>query len=257
MTPMVVFSDKDGRKKVMYDSQDILLELCPFLYPQGIKNDVVELESYLGSHLGPTIRCFLYYYLLEKQNHGVLIKMAKSSTSFIEGVLFENMLDRGIASAMKRAMKINTDSAKQSIETIRKVFEEISNKLAINENGTIRKRDHIMDTDNISYGLTSADLTFCSLAAPLLAPMETENFYVHDDDEIPNDILNLKHELLGTLAGQHVIDIYRKYRIQENPSHENSKKPHLKIMARDRLPVGMQIGIAVGALSTISFLSRI
>ena len=262
MTPMVVYTDDEtsagNHKKVLCDSQGILLELCPFLYPPSIKKEVVELESYLGLHLGATIRCFLYFYLLEKQNHNILIKMANSNTSTIESILFEKMLGNGIADGMKKAMKINKESAQQSLESIRKTFSQLSNKLAIPGNGDVRKRDYLMDTDDKSHGLTSADLTLCALAAPLLAPPETEAISIHYDKLIPNEILDLKKELLKTLAGQHVLGIYRQHRLKQISTNQNSKKPYLKVVNRNRLPVGVHMSVAAGtAICCLSILSKI
>ena len=264
MTPMVLYTDKEEEEtssglgactveRVLYDSQEILVELCPFLYPPPIQAEIREMEQYLGTHLGATIRCFMYFYLLQNQNHKLLIQMAKSNTSTIESILFEQMLGRGIAQGMKRAMKINKQSAHTSLQSMRGVFAKLSHQLTIVENGHVRKRHYLMDTTEISYGLTSADLTLCALAAPLLAPPETHEFYVHHDSLFPKEILEAKQELLQTLAGQHVLHIYRQHRFNGNgPSSES----YLKVVNRDRLPAGAKMSIAAAGICTISILAK-
>ena len=66
------------------------------------------------------------------------------------------MLGNGIDDGMKKVMKIDKEPAQQSLKSIRKLFSQLSNKLAITGNGDVRKRYYLMDTDYKSHGLTSA-----------------------------------------------------------------------------------------------------
>jgi len=98
---------------------------------------------------------------------------------------------------------------------------------------TKRKLDYLMDTESSKIGFTAADLTFCSLAAHLIGPPELAPFTLttkvapkcnttiapnHEDDMamkelIPRELAELRSELRNTIAGQHVLEIYRKHRL--------------------------------------------
>ena len=65
MTPMVVYTEQGGEQnqkelgveKVIYDSSNILQHFCgPLLYPPSKKDEIIKMESYLGTNLGATLR---------------------------------------------------------------------------------------------------------------------------------------------------------------------------------------------------------
>lgn len=209
MVPMLVFEDDDGTEKIIHDSKEIVSYFCPFLYPDAHKDEIVRLETYFGSHVGATIRCYLYNLLICPDYYEPLAKMLSAQSSTIEKVLFMKLLPKGAGSGMKKVMGINPESGARSLKVIRQVFEEVSEMLKLKDGS---KKKFIMDSETENVGFTAADLAFCSLASPLIQPPELKAFLVYNDDEMPPEMTALRNELRMTLAGQHVIDVYRKIR---------------------------------------------
>jgi len=152
---------------------------------------------------------------------------------------------------MRKVMGITDESAAISLMTIRSVFEDISRRLMqlelqkdddttecqrqmMTTIPTRQKLDYLMDTESTKIGFTAADLTFCALAAPLIAPPEAALFTLasmtttqhtntnasnHNDGVmrgdliLPKELLELRSELRSTVAGQHVLEIYRNHRL--------------------------------------------
>jgi len=245
MTPMVEYYDHPHKKKrVLYGSHDILPVLCPFLYPIGNRRAVRAIETDLGSRLGPTVRCYLYHLLFQPAHRRVLIDITTRGASTIERILWSGMVDddgdgdgdNPVLAGMSRVMGIDDGSAAFSLETVRRVFDEVSRRLTPS---TGRKLDYLMDTESTEVGFTAADLTFCSLAGPLIGPPELAPFNftatmvtepclttntpdhngggaVGEGLVIPRELLELRAELRNTIAGQHVLEIYRKHRVVDS-----------------------------------------
>ena len=98
-------------ERVSYESQEILVELCPFIYPPHIQTEMRETEQFPGILLGATIPCFMYF-----------------NTSTFEAILFEQLLGKDTAQGMKRAMKIRKQSAHTSLKSIPRVFSKLSHQ---------------------------------------------------------------------------------------------------------------------------------
>ncbi len=268
MAPMVVFkqsneetftgsggiinnkSAKQQKDTIMYDSGKIMKHFCPDLYPLAIESQITKLEEYIGRHLGATARCFKYYHMLNPQYYKVLAENMTQNSSSIEKFLWSKLLDKGLAEGMKKAMKINKESAQSSLEAIRTVFREMSEMLKESDNSTnTQKKQYLMDTKYHKYGFTAADLTFAALGAPLVGPPELEPFLKVDDDSVlPKPLVDLKHELRETLAGQHILEMYKKHRL--NGRDEQVDKVIPKTVGRDKLPLGI-LALTFGAALSI------
>ena len=261
MTPMVVFK-KPGNddETLIYDSGKIVKHFCPQLYPSLIEGEIKDLEGYIGSHLGATARCFFYHHILHSQYYDELANVMTRNSSSIEKFLWGKLLDKGLAKGIRKLMKINDTSAALSLETIRKVFQEMSEKLKIDED---QKKEYLMDTKDHKYGFTAADLAFAALAAPLIAPPELESFVKIDESMLPKPLLNLKYELRKTLAGQHVLEMYRKHRLRgalngtsrnygSIPTNANGQITTItpKVVGRNKLPMGA-LALILGATISI------
>ena len=241
------------------------------------QGEIIKMETYLGSHLGATSRVILYQYLLQKPYYSLLTNIATVHSSSIEKFLWGKLVDKGLNHGLRTVMNVNEDSAKGSLDTLRQVFQDISNRLRIDDTTTndaysastgiiksnkARKREYIMDTDDERVGFTAVDLTFAALAAPLIAPPEISPFMETRDHVLPKELVDLKYELRATLAGKHVLEMYRKHRL----SHEavvastlikqptNDRKINRivepKVVGRNKLPsrIIFAVGAATGAV---------
>jgi hypothetical protein len=140
-------------------------------------------------------------------------------------LIYGKILEKGVAKGMKKAMEINDDSAEASLVALRNSFHDVSLKLE-KEDGS--KKKFIMDTDTEEFGFTAADLAFCSMASAIICPPELALFVPMKDEEMPPELLDLRNELRNTLAGQHVLGVYRNLRGQVIP----------KVVNRDSVPTG-------------------
>ncbi len=231
----------------MHDSGKIVRHFCPYLYPSSIENEISELEEYIGSHLGATARCYIYYHMLKSPFYNTLANTMTRNSSSIERLLWGKLLGKGMAKGMKQAMNINAESAQLSLEAIRTVFQKISDKLRV-QNG---KKEFLMDTDDYKFGFTAADLTFAAIASPLILPPELEPFLSTEDDKVlPKALVDLKYELRETLAGKHVLDMYEKHRLTDSDSISSDAKVTPKVVGRNKVPIGA-LAVTIGATLSI------
>jgi glutathione S-transferase len=214
MVPMIVCNGE-----VVSDSQSILMKFCPFLYPQEFMKDIVHLETYFGSHLGATIRTIIYYHTLQPEYYNVLKDILTTQTSIIESSLWGILLKKGpLAKGMLRAMKINKDSVEASLVAVRKTFDLVTTKL--NENNCkIGSKKYL-----IGNRFTAADLAFCALASPIIAPPELRAFSPFDRQRMPPALVSLQDELRNTPAGQYVLEIYKNHRSLVAPKVVNRNR---------------------------------
>lgn len=215
MVPMVIFENIDKKLQTIHDSKDIVQFLAPRLYPEPIRETIQDFEAFVGKSIGATSRLYMYHYMLQKEYHGALCKILTKTTSTVEKILWTKFLDKGLATGMRKAMKINSQTASDSLTEIRNAFATISRQLQ-KRDGT--KKTYLMEKDNNSHktidniGFTAADLTFASLASILIHPPELSNVVPINNDQMPPELVKLKKDLRRTLAGQHVLEMYRKHR---------------------------------------------
>ena len=225
MVPMVEYTKSNGQQEIIHDSQKIVEHFLPHLYPASCKSDILELEDYFGRHIGATARCYLYHVMLKPKYYPMLIILLTAQASSVEKLIYGKILEKGVAKGMKKAMEINDDSAEASLVALRNSFHDVSLKLE-KEDGS--KKKFIMDTDTEEFGFTAADLAFCSMASAIICPPELALFVPMKDEEMPPELLDLRNELRNTLAGQHVLGVYRNLRGQVIP----------KVVNRDSVPTG-------------------
>mmetsp|Transcript_14692 Transcript_14692/g.27613 ORF Transcript_14692/g.27613 Transcript_14692/m.27613 type:complete len:403 (-) Transcript_14692:4387-5595(-) len=256
MVPMVSFQNiiSNGKEKmwgkeeqeelILYDSQYIVQHFCPFLYPDSCKDEIIQLETYFGSHVGATARCYLYHVMLSAPKYyPTLSHLVSAQSSTVEKMIWGKLLDKGLADGMRKAMGINEASAQKSLEAVREAFDMVSDRLKC-KNG--KKKKFLMDKDDDGtegggggVGFTAADLAFASLASIIIMPPELNAFMeVMKDEDLPHELVSLRDELRLTLAGQHVLEMYRNVRGIVVP----------KVVNRDCLPWGfITMGACVGA----------
>ena len=202
-TPIVTDS-ADG--SVVYDSKNILRKYLPALYPEDgqVGDEVRDFEEEMDRCLGPTARVFAYHHLLGEGNTDLLVDMATKDTSHIETFLFRQLALRGmIQPGMRRFMSVTPESCEMSRTEILRVFDSVGNRLENNGSGRYIIGDRF----------TAADLSFASLASPLLLNLrEFEYLSCGRRDQFPRELKEMSKRLMSTRAGEHVVECYRKYR---------------------------------------------
>jgi hypothetical protein len=251
VTPMVVLDSKDKKNsepELFVKSDVILRHFCPYLYPNDIRQEVMDMEDELGDRLGATLRVFLYHNLLRDEYYAVLTKIMGRSTSGAERFLISKMMSRGIAKGMRKIMNINEESAEESKAHVLQLFDELSEKLLANGG------NYLMDKQGIvfqSRGFTAADLTMAALAGPIIRPPELINFQC-TDEELPPEVLELSQTLRASRAGKHVLKMYSEHRfgIQPSPGSTGQTIVTVKTADRDRFP-WPELSIAIAVIAAV------
>jgi glutathione S-transferase len=245
-TPMIVFSDDNGQQ-LLCQSDIILKEFCPFLYPNEIASAISEFELDMGIRLGAAIRLYLYHRFLDpsKKYYSALTEFLCRNTSKVERILFGVMLDKGIDKGIRSAMQISDESAEKSKDMVRQVFAQVSDRLQ--KSGG----DYLMDTtDTTKSGFTAADLTFAALVYPIVRPPEMSHFAI-DEDRFPPDVVVFFRELRETRAGKHALKMYSQHR----PVLSADGKVVMKSCGRDRIP-WKELGYLVGVVGAVTLAVR-
>ena len=167
------------------------------LYPRdaGQQTEVEALETTFNDELGPATRLYGYFHALPHAND--LASLVAPGMTFMQRVLFPFAVPL-VAPQIRKYYRVDEISAAGARETIRRVFAEVSARL---EN----KRYLVGDR----FG--AADLTFASLAAPVILP-EGHPAWGADVARLPEAIRALVGELRATRAGDHVVRMYREHR---------------------------------------------
>lgn len=212
-SPMLVDDDSNSDSYIV-KSDAILRKYCSFLYPPSIRDQVEALEDDLGMRVGSTVRCIVYHHLLRPEYSTVVCDVMARGIPTIESTLFQVLFDRGISDAMRKFMKINSDTCEASIATLRTTFAELSTTL---EDGA----EYLCDDDKngvngatttTSHGFTAADLSLAALSAPLLQPDGYCRTFGVDSTRLPPELVALQNELRNTAAGRHVFRMYEQHR---------------------------------------------
>ena len=209
------------------------------------KDEIIKLEEYFGSHIGATARCYLYHTMLTPKYYPTLSKLLTAQSSTVEKIIWGRLLDKGLSNGMRKAMGVDDASAQKSLEAIREAFDSVSKRLRLEEKGKEGKKKFLMarhDGREVEHGeevgFTAADLAFAALSSIIIMPPELYCFMPVKDEELPRELLALRDELRLTLAGQHVLEMYKNVRGEVVP----------KVVNRNCLPWGIiTIGTCVGA----------
>jgi len=145
------------------DSTDILKYLDSIapanakLYPTDAeqRRQVEELENLFDSQLGPAIRCWAYFYVIDDYNF-MKSRWCEGVPS-VERALFPVVFPL-MRKVVRQSYNITPESAARAYEQIKSIFEKVSELLADG-------RTYLVG-DNFS----AADLTFAALAAPAVQP---------------------------------------------------------------------------------------
>ena len=244
-TPMVIFTDKhdnnDNNKnpRILVASTTITRELCPFLYPEPYRSEIEQLEEDFGHRLGATARCVVYHQLLQPEYHDACRQVcgAATTSSNVEAMLFNTLLDKGVAKAMRKMIVVNDNSSAASLVTLRQVFAQVSDRLvALDKNNKNNENNQTTrDTYLVGNQFTAADLTWAALAYPVLQPAETASLMGYiQDGQMPPALRELRNELRVTRAGQHALQMYQRHRLTQRGNETAPRVVTLRSIGRNQ-----------------------
>ena len=190
--------------KVLADSTDILQYLDttfdggwrPYPRDPQLRVEVEEMEELFDTRLGPHTRRLAYFHLL--QHKDLFLKSVLPGVGRGERFVFR-ALRLAVCSLMRRAMRINPDSADRSLERVRTVFSTVAELLGDGR------------TFLVGESFSAADLTFAALAAPVLLPRNYGS-PLPSLEQVPAEMLAQIEEFRTTPAGVFAMRIYRDHR---------------------------------------------
>ncbi|CAB9506806.1 expressed unknown protein [Seminavis robusta] len=250
-SPMIV--DPEG--KVLWGSDAILQHLfidnentAVDLYPNEIREDIIQFERDLGLRLGASARCLAYNSLLDpsKRYYETATKVLCNHSPWIEKLMYKMLLYSGkIAEVMSKTLNVfDPQVIENSEEQVRQVFVELSEKLEQAKSASPDNKEvYLMDTPTKQYGFTAADLSFAALVYFLLRPPEMGPFHVPLTDSPPL-LVALHRELMNTTAGQHILKVYRQHR----PVHKQTRQMVVRSVNQNRIPWKGIAGTVVAGL---------
>jgi glutathione S-transferase len=198
-TPVLIAGER-----VLPDSTDILEFLQdqpgdgwrPYPLDPKLRETAKELEDLFDTRLGPHTRRLAYYHLM--QDNRLFLESVLPGKKGVEGALFE-VFAPVIKKLMRLGMRIDDEGAERSLGHVQSLFEEVSDLLS-SGGGYL-----VGDT------FSAADLTFASLAAPVLLPRGYGS-PLPSLDEVPTDLLAQIEEFRSSPAGTFALRIYRDHR---------------------------------------------
>lgn len=160
------------------------------------RQNIEELEELFDEKLGVAVRTWAYFYIVDKKK--VIQQKWIQGVPFYEKLLFP-VIYSPMRSLVKKAYDVNAESAAQAYEQMNNIFEKVNDLLADGRNYLIG--------DKISV----ADITFASLAAPILQPAE-HPIKSSDSQELPAEFVSKIKKLQETAAGKFVLNLYENWR---------------------------------------------
>jgi glutathione S-transferase len=186
------------------DSTDILHYLDTLssesqrLYPKEpeLRREVEELEELFDARLGVGTRNWGYFY--KSGDRKTMRNGWCNGTPLFERLGFE-IIFPFISSTVRQRYNITADSAATSLQGIKEIFEIVDRRLAGGK------------TYLVGDTISAADITFASLAAPVLLPPE-HPVMVSKIAELPIEMATVIKELQSTPAGVYALRLYREQR---------------------------------------------
>lgn len=187
---------------VIKDSKDALDALYAegqeWLYPTGYS--VHQVESGFGDAFGKSVARIVYHHLFSTDEGNVLLKRVwKVDVTFLERLLCDPLFP-ACRFAMYSGMGL-PDGLPGFIATVDEAFARVS---ALLSDG----RKYLCGTPH----MTAADITFASLAYPLVLPAEKAAVFVSWDDWLPEGFRAEVRRRRETAAGQFVLRLYEEER---------------------------------------------
>jgi glutathione S-transferase len=166
------------------------------LYPTdpAARAEVEAIEALCNRPLGVSSRLLAYHHLLPTP--GLLLEVVRPSLTGVQAFFFPFVM-RLVRPLIRRRYRVDDAHAAEAMETVRRVFAEVGARLG--------SRAWL-----VGDRMSAADLTFASLAAPVVAP---EGHPATSAAVEPKGALrSLILEFRATPAGQHAQRVYRTQR---------------------------------------------
>jgi glutathione S-transferase len=196
--PVLVLSTE-----TLLDSASILLH-CDRVAASGLRlyaddpdarREVLAIEQTCDAELGVATRVLVYFHALPRPSR--LVAVLRPGLTRVQALLLPTMF-RFVASTLRRKYRLNAGSAERSVQTVRRIFGEMDARLS-----------GMKYLSGPRFG--AADLTFASLAAPVLLPVGHPAMMSSADD-LPEELRALALELRATRAGAHAMRMYADHR---------------------------------------------
>jgi glutathione S-transferase len=198
---MPILVTKDGN---FTDSTDILHYLDTMasserrLYPNDprLLQEVEELEKLFSTKLAVATRCWGYFQALKNPLQLPIVwgKKAPLIEKIGCAIAFPYTLN-----LVRQKYQVSSEEATSSLQIIREIFESIDRRLATGRQYLVRDR------------FTAADLSFASLASPVLRP-GNHPFYSSEIEKIDRQVAEVIQELRETTAGKFALRLYKEER---------------------------------------------
>jgi glutathione S-transferase len=168
------------------------------LYPRGAaqRREVEALEERFDEVLGPHTRRWAYAQLLPHRGllRGMMSRGVPQSEASFLPVIMPILIP-----VIRRALRITPESAQRSLEKVFEIFQEVDTRLKDGRRFLISER------------LTAADITFASLASPILLPAGCRAAYPKLD-ELPSAMREVALRLRDTKAGRFALNLFSQER---------------------------------------------
>jgi glutathione S-transferase len=190
--------------RALSDSTDILGwldERVPgSLYPDGgtAREEVLALEDRFDEVLGPATRRVVYFHLMD---HDAALRYNDAGVPRIERAVLAASVGvaRSLVKRFIRArLRVTSGAIPGDLAAIRGVFDQVAAR--------VTGRRYL-----VGDGFTAADLTFASLAAPVLLPAEYGS-PLPDRSGVPTPLRDLVDEMRRHPAGAYALRLYREER---------------------------------------------
>ncbi len=163
----------------------------------GLRQDAVEMEQVLDRELGPHARRWAYGQLLDQVS--TLVPHMAAGTPAMERLLAP-VLVRIARPMIRRGYRVDAATAAKSLQRVRDVFAKIDARLADG-------RPYL-----VGETFSAADLTFASLAAPVLLPPDYGGSLPRIED-VSEEMRQAVGEFRATRAGRFALAMYEKHRM--------------------------------------------
>jgi len=168
------------------------------LYPAdpSLRAEVEQLEERFDTRLGPHTRRVVYFHLLPIRS--LALEAIEPGVGGIQRLVFRAGFPF-FRWLMRRGMNISPASAERSLDYTRRVFHAVDERLS--------------DGREFLVGdvFTAADLSFASLAAPVLLPLEY-GASLPGMAKLPIDVMTMVEDFRETSAGAFALRIYKNHR---------------------------------------------
>lgn len=162
------------------------------------EREIVELGRFFDDKLGPDTRRWAYFHILDRTDLMLRLCGDRRAPDWQRRLLFPAMWP-AVRAVMRRGMAVTPEGARRSLGRIHAAFDRVGALLSDGRPFLVGARP------------SAADITFASLAAPVVVPDAPAPAYPGPDD-YPPETAALVRTFRAHPAGQLVLRMYREHR---------------------------------------------